>query len=294
VPNAAKPKDQARPKPGRDKRVTKQATQAKASASGRATKQPKAAASGRATKQPKAAASERATKQPKAAASGHPTEQAAATTSAGKPKDQRSAAIAARLSEAIPDARVELHFANAFQLLIATILSAQSTDKMVNSVTPALFARYPDAKSLAAAEQEEIEELVRKTGFYRNKAKLIRGAAQKLVSDFGGEVPKTLEAAVTLPGVARKTANVVLGSAHGIASGFVVDTHVSRVAQRLALTAQTDPIKIENDLCAAFPQSMWIDMSHRLLLHGRYTCVAKKPRCDSCPLRPLCPSAEAA
>jgi endonuclease-3 len=215
-------------------------------------------------------------------------------TKAEKPKDKRVREIVGRLTKAIPDARVELDHANAFQLLIATILSAQSTDKMVNSVTPELFRRFPDAGALAASDQAEVEELVRKTGFYRNKAKLIRGAAQKLAADFGGEVPRTLEEAVTLPGVARKTANVVLGSAYGIASGFVVDTHVGRVARRLALSTQTDPEKVEGDLCAAFPKSLWVEMSHRLLLHGRYTCLAKKPRCEACPVRPLCPSAETA
>lgn len=214
-------------------------------------------------------------------------------TKEAKPKDKRVRLIAERLSEAIPEPRVELEHENAFQLLIATILSAQSTDKMINSVTPALFQRYPNAQALASSDQEEVEELVRKTGFYRNKAKAIRGASQKLVEKFGGEVPRTLEEAITLPGVARKTANVVLGSAYGIASGFVVDTHVGRVARRLALTQATDPEDVERDLCAAFPKSMWIDMSHRLLLHGRYTCLAKKPRCDSCPLRPHCPGAEA-
>jgi endonuclease-3 len=197
------------------------------------------------------------------------------------------------LAQAIPEPRVELRFESAFQLLIATILSAQSTDKMVNSVTPALFGRFADARALASADQEEVEELVRKTGFYRNKAKAIRGAAQKLVERFGGEVPKTLDEAITLPGVARKTANVVLGSAYGIPTGFVVDTHVARVAQRLALTSESDPAKIEQDLCALFPKEAWIDMGHRLLLHGRYTCLAKKPQCERCPLRPLCPSAEA-
>ncbi len=203
---------------------------------------------------------------------------------------RRAKTIAARLEKAIPEARCELDHESPYQLLIATILSAQSTDKLVNSVTPELFRRWPTPHDLAEATQEEVEEVVKKTGFYRNKAKAIRGAALKLVRDFGGEVPKTLEEAITLPGVARKTANVVIGTGYGIAVGFVVDTHIARVAKRLGLTEHDDPKRIEADLCALFPQTQWIDLGHRLLLHGRYRCLAKKPQCDGCPLADVCPS----
>ncbi|MFT3928376.1 MAG: endonuclease III [Myxococcales bacterium] len=197
-----------------------------------------------------------------------------------------------RLEQAVPDAVCELEHKNPFELLIATILSAQSTDRTVNSVTPVLFKRWPTPKALAEAGQEEVEEVVKRTGFFRNKAKSIRGAAAKIMSDHGGKVPKTIEELVELPGVARKTANVVLGTGYGIASGFVVDTHVTRVAGRLGLTEHTDPVKIEADLCQGFPEAHWVDMSHRVLLHGRYTCLAKRPYCRECPLNELCPARE--
>jgi endonuclease-3 len=210
----------------------------------------------------------------------------------GKPKAPRSdpKAIAERLSLAIPEPRCELTFRDGFQLLIATILSAQSTDKAVNAVTPTLFVRYPTPRALASAALEELEVIIKRTGFFRAKSKSIRGAAQKLVEDFGGEVPRTLEQLTTLPGVARKTANVVLGTAYGIASGFVVDTHIARVSQRLGLTRETEPAKIERDLSALFLQKDWVDLGHRILLHGRYTCLARAPKCAECPLNELCPS----
>ena len=201
-----------------------------------------------------------------------------------------SQAIAERLARAVPEARCELNFRDGFQLLIATILSAQSTDKAVNAVTPALFARYPTPAALAGAALEELEVIIKRTGFFRAKSKSIRGAAQKLVEEFGGEVPRTLEQLTTLPGVARKTANVVLGTAYGIASGFVVDTHVARVSQRLGLTHESEPAKVERDLCALFPRERWVDMGHRILLHGRYTCLARAPMCAECPLNELCSS----
>lgn len=195
-----------------------------------------------------------------------------------------------RLSAAIPEALCELHFESPFQLVIATILSAQSTDKAVNAVTPVLFARFPTPAALAASDPDEVETIIKRTGFFRAKTKSIRGAAQKLVDEFGGEVPRTLEELIRLPGVARKTSNVVLGTAYGIASGFVVDTHVSRVSQHLGLTEETDPVKIERDLCAQFPRERWVDMGHRILLHGRYTCLARRPMCEVCPINDLCPS----
>lgn len=198
------------------------------------------------------------------------------------------AEIAERLAAIAP--QLELAHRNPFELLIATMLAAQSTDRTVNQVMPNLLARFPDAHALAASEQSEVEQLVLRTGFFRNKAKAIRGAAQALVNAHDGEVPRTMEQLVALPGVARKTANVVLGTAYGISAGFIVDTHVMRVAQRLALTRQTDPVRIEEDLCAAFPREQWVDLAHRFTLHGRYTCLAKEPQCEVCPLNELCPS----
>ncbi len=197
-----------------------------------------------------------------------------------------------RLAQAIPAPVVELDHQNGWQLLMATILSAQSTDKKINEVTPLLFARWPTPEALAEADPAEVEVVVKPTGFFRNKAKAIQGASRALVEQFGGEVPKTLDELVTLPGVARKTANLVLGSAYGIPSGMVVDTHVSRVSRKLELALETDPVKIEAELTALFPKREWIAMSRRLVLHGRYVCTAKKPRCERCPLNEICAAAE--
>ncbi|MDB4991370.1 MAG: endonuclease [Myxococcaceae bacterium] len=208
-----------------------------------------------------------------------------------KPADPKS--IVERLLLAIRKPECELSFKTPFELLTATILAAQSTDKTVNQVMPVLLARYPTAEALAQSSQEDVEALVKRTGFFRNKAKAIRGMAQHLVAEHGGQVPRTIEEMVELPGVARKTANVVLGTAYGISSGFVVDTHVTRVAQRLALSRHTDPVRIEQDLCAIFPATEWVDTGHRLILHGRYTCLAKRPQCEDCPINELCPSRQA-
>ena len=193
----------------------------------------------------------------------------------------------------MPEPQCELDHADAWQLVIATILSAQSTDKRVNMVTPALFERYPTPAALGAADPADVEELVRTTGFFRNKTKSILAASRMIAERFGGETPRTLEELVELPGVARKTANVVLGTAYRIPSGMAVDTHATRVSQRLELTKEKDPVKIERDLCELFPRASWPDMSHRLILHGRYVCVARKPDCPHCPLNEVCPSAEA-
>jgi endonuclease-3 len=203
-------------------------------------------------------------------------------------------AVAERLGTAIPTPECELDFGSDWELLVATILSAQSTDKRVNLVTPELFRRWPGPRELAAADELDVQEVIRSTGFFRNKAKAIVGAARLVVGEFGGQVPRTADELVRLPGVARKTANVVLGSAHGIASGFTVDTHAGRVARRLGITDEKDPVKVEKALCAAFPKETWVDMSHRLVLHGRYVCLARKPACARCPLTEVCPSAEAA
>jgi endonuclease-3 len=198
--------------------------------------------------------------------------------------------IVLRLRAAHPDAECALHHDNPWQLLVATILSAQCTDERVNMVTPALFARFPDPEAMAAADPAELEDLIRSTGFYRNKAKSILGAARKVVADYGGEVPRDMADLLTLPGVARKTANVVRGVAFGLADGIVVDTHVGRLSRRLKLTKQSDPVKIERDLMAITPQADWIDLSHLLIFHGRRVCDAKKPRCEACVLADLCPS----
>lgn len=174
---------------------------------------------------------------------------------------------------------------------MATILSAQCTDARVNQVTPVLFGRYPDARALAAATQEEIEAIIRSTGFYRNKAKAIRGASQRILEAFDGAVPRTMEELLTLPGVARKTANVVLGTAYGVASGVVVDTHVERIAHRLGLSEAKAPDKVEQDLMRVLPREDWMDFSHILIHHGRRICDARAPKCGECPVQDLCPSA---
>jgi endonuclease-3 len=196
------------------------------------------------------------------------------------------------LHAAYPDIRCELNFTNALELLVATILSAQCTDERVNLVTPALFARFPTAHALAEADPQELEELVRSTGFYRNKAKNIQNAARRLVEVYDGEVPADMAELLTLAGVARKTANVVLGNAFAIADGIAVDTHVKRLSARLDLTPESTPEKIERDLMALAPQSEWIDLSHLLIFHGRRVCHARKPNCAVCTLTHLCPAAE--
>lgn len=199
-----------------------------------------------------------------------------------------------RLRKAYGDAECALDHESPFQLLVATILSAQCTDKRVNMVTPALFARYPSASKLARARQPSLEKLVQSTGFYRNKAKNLIGMAKVLVSDHGDEVPQSMAELIKLPGVARKTANVVLGVSFGIASGVVVDTHVMRISQLLGLTDNKKADRIERDLMEQLPKESWIDFSHRLIHHGRQACVARRPLCSACPLASLCPSASKA
>lgn len=202
----------------------------------------------------------------------------------------RAAATYERLAQSYPDAHCALLHANAFQLLVATILSAQCTDVRVNLVTPALFARYPDAPSLAGANVAELESMIRSTGFFRNKAKNLIGMAGALVERHGGDVPRTLDALAALPGVGRKTANVVLGNAFGIAAGVVVDTHVGRLARRLGLTRADDPVHVERDLIRLFDPSQWTMLAHLLIEHGRRVCVARVPRCGMCVLADFCPS----
>jgi endonuclease III len=205
-------------------------------------------------------------------------------------KRERAAEILRRLHAEYPDAKCSLDHDGAYELLVATILSAQCTDERVNMVTPALFRRYPAAADLAAARQEDVEELIRSTGFFRNKARSLLGMANALADRHGGEVPPAMEDLVALPGVGRKTANVVLGNAFGMSEGVVVDTHVRRVSGRLGLTKHTDPEKIETDLVKALDRSEWTDASHLFIFHGRAVCRAPTPRCEACVLADLCPS----
>jgi len=199
--------------------------------------------------------------------------------------------LIAELKKAYPDAQCALRHGNPLKLLVATILSAQCTDKRVNVVTKTLFKKYKTASDYADAPQEELEDDIRSTGFYRNKAKNIRGAAARIISDFGGKVPRTMEQLLTLPGVARKTANCILGNSFGLAEGVVVDTHVIRLSGRLGLTKHKEPVKIERDLMELVPKDEWIDWSHMLIHHGRAICDARKPDCEHCTLADLCPSA---
>ena len=204
----------------------------------------------------------------------------------------RALEILTRLRAEYPDAHCELDHRNAFELLVATILSAQCTDARVNMVTPALFRRYPNAEKLALADPADVEELIRSTGFFRNKTKSLLGMARAVVERHGGKVPDTMDELRVLPGVGRKTANVILGNAFGINEGVTVDTHVTRLSRLLRLTRHTDPEKIERDLMALFPQVDWALLSHLLIFHGRRVCIARRPRCAECVLRALCPSAK--
>jgi endonuclease-3 len=204
----------------------------------------------------------------------------------------RTEEILARLSAAYPESRCSLDFTAPLELLVATVLAAQCTDERVNQVTPALFRRYPTARHYAEAPLPDLEEMVRTTGFYRNKARALQNLGRALVADHGGEVPAEMEPLNALPGVGRKTANVVLGNAFGKAVGVVVDTHVQRLSRRLGLTGETDPEKIERDLMPLVPQEAWTLWSHLLIDHGRAVCKARKPECPRCVLADLCPSAE--
>ena len=209
-----------------------------------------------------------------------------AVAAAKDPK--RVAAILAKLDEAYASATCELKHENAFQLLISTILSAQCTDVRVNQVAETLYKKYPDAKAFAYAAPGELEQVIRPTGFFRNKTKSVMGASKAILENFGGQVPRTMEEILTLPGVARKTGNVVLGTAYGIASGVVVDTHVLRLSNRLDLSRNEDPKKVEQDLMKIIPQEKWIQFSHQLIWHGRRVCHARKPKCIECNMESLC------
>ena len=206
------------------------------------------------------------------------------------PAAVRAPEIFARLHRTYPDAHCALDFQSPFQLLVATILSAQCTDKRVNMVTPALFHRYATPEALAAAKLEELEEMIKSTGFFRNKSRSLVGMSTAIAERFGGAVPSEMEQLVELPGVGRKTANVILGNAFDRNEGIVVDTHVTRVSQRLALTTNTDPVKIEQDLMPLFPRDQWTLLAHLFIEHGRQICVARTPKCEQCPLSDLCPS----
>lgn len=209
------------------------------------------------------------------------------------PPSDRAPEIFYRLSAEYPDATCALDHRTPYELLVATILSAQCTDKRVNMVTPALFAKYPNAGALAEANPDELQEMIRSTGFFRNKTKNLLGMAAAVTRLHGGEVPDAMDQLVSLPGVGRKTANVVLGNAFGRDEGVVVDTHVSRLSQRLGLTRETDPVKIEKDLMDIFPRRQWTLLSHLLISHGRAVCGARRPQCDRCAVETLCPSSQA-
>ncbi|MGI8992056.1 MAG: endonuclease III [Bryobacteraceae bacterium] len=200
----------------------------------------------------------------------------------------RIAGILKRLDRMYPEANCALIHRSPWELLVATILSAQCTDKRVNEVTPGLFAKYPTPRDFAAVRPEVLANDIRSTGFFNNKSRSVTGAAKRVMAEYGGEVPKTMEELLTIPGAARKTSNVVLGVAYGIASGVVVDTHVQRVSNRLDLTKQSDPVKIERDLMKIVPRSRWILFSHQLIHHGRALCIARKPRCAECALESIC------
>lgn len=203
-------------------------------------------------------------------------------------RDARFARILAALDQRYPDAKCALHHGDAWQLLVATILSAQCTDERVNKVTPALFRKYPTIRDFAAARQEELARDIHSTGFFNNKAKSIIGAARTILEDFGGDIPRDIEALLRVPGAARKTANVVLGTAFGIASGVVVDTHVARISRRLGFTRESNVLKIERDLMKALPREKWILFSHQIIHFGREICVARKPKCSICPVEKYC------
>lgn len=207
----------------------------------------------------------------------------------GDDRKQRALKILRQLAKSYASAECALKHNNPFQLLVATILSAQCTDERVNKVTPALFAKYPTPAALAAARQADLEAIIQSTGFFRAKANNLRGMAQALVTRFGGELPRTLDELTSLPGVGRKTANVVLGTAFGLPTGVVVDTHVKRITRLLGLTKHTNVAKIEQDLMALLPRSEWINFSHRLIHHGRQVCTARHPKCTECSLLKLCP-----
>ncbi len=204
-------------------------------------------------------------------------------------RKRRAASIARALAKQYPDATCALHFSNPLELLVATILSAQCTDQRVNKVTPEVFRKYPTARHYARAPRSELEKAIQSTGFFRNKAKAIQECCRVLDERYGGQVPREIDALVQLPGVGRKTANVVLGTAYGIASGVVVDTHVGRIVRRLGLTEAKQPDRIEQDLMELLPQSQWIDFAHRLIHHGRQVCSARRPKCDRCVLLRWCP-----
>ena len=204
----------------------------------------------------------------------------------------RAARIMQELRKAYPEATCSLNFSTPLQLLVATILSAQCTDERVNQVTERLFQKYRTAEDFAVADPDELESDIRQTGFFRNKARNVRGAAARIVETYHGEVPRTMDELTTLPGVARKTANVVLGNAYGIVVGIVVDTHVARLAARLGLTESSDPVQIEQDLMKLFPESDWLDLSHMLIYHGRAICQARKPLCAECLLLEWCPTGQ--
>jgi endonuclease-3 len=213
------------------------------------------------------------------------------TARAGHALNRRARTVFTRLRRLYPDAKCELDYRSPFELAVATVLSAQCTDKRVNMVTPVLFAKYPDAAALAAARLPDVESIVRSTGFFRSKARSITGLARAVVEQHGGRLPESMDALVVLPGIGRKTANVILGNAFGRNEGVVVDTHIGRLSRRLGFSRHDDPVKVERDLMALFPKRSWTLLAHLLIWHGRRTCAARAPKCDGCRLADLCPSA---
>jgi endonuclease III len=211
-------------------------------------------------------------------------------TEISEPVRRRALQVVERLAEAYPDAKSSLNFQSPFQLLIATILAAQCTDERVNQVTPALFARFPTPLAMAEASLPDLEEAIRATGFFRNKARHIQGASRTIVTDFGGDVPQAMADLLTLPGVARKTANVVMGNAFGKVEGVIVDTHVGRISRKLGLTTAEDPVRVEQDLMRLLPPSAWLDFNHRVIYFGRAICKAPRPHCSICMMSDICPS----
>ncbi|MFI6105875.1 endonuclease III [Streptomyces sp. NPDC051310] len=284
----------AEPAPAPAGPTAKAAKPAKAARTAKAATTAKAAEPAQGAKPAKAAKPAKPAKPAKAAEAVEATPAAGPARRTGKPESRlamvrRARRINRELAEVYPYAHPELDFRNPFELLVATVLSAQTTDLRVNQTTPALFAKYPTPEDLAAAVPEELEELIRPTGFFRAKARSLLGLSKALRDDFGGEVPGRLQDLVTLPGVGRKTANVVLGNAFGV-PGITVDTHFGRLVRRWKWTEQEDPERVEEEICSIFPKSEWTMLSHRVIFHGRRICHSRKPACGACPIAPLCPS----
>jgi endonuclease-3 len=293
-PSSAQPAKAVKRTSSRTRRSSAEPAPAPAGPTAKAAKAATPAKAAKTAKSAKTAKTAKAAKPAKAAEAVEATPAAGPARRPGKPESRlamvrRARRINRELAEVYPYAHPELDFRNPFELLVATVLSAQTTDLRVNQTTPALFAKYPTPEDLAAAVPEELEELIRPTGFFRAKARSLLGLSKALRDDFGGEVPGRLQDLVTLPGVGRKTANVVLGNAFGV-PGITVDTHFGRLVRRWKWTEQEDPERVEEEICSIFPKSEWTMLSHRVIFHGRRICHSRKPACGACPIAPLCPS----